>query len=240
MSQKNITDHVHIAQAISTRLPSVKLPAMLKPAAKAFGQALSTFQSASDAADAAKEARDAALHDVADADAALDASVDAIANAIPGAGLGTRTAPFKAFSPLSPTEIKELPYAKEPDAVDKVVKKILAKKPAASIVAACKKATAQGKAVRALLKVYGTKQGAYNQALADRDVELVHVTKATGSLKRRANVAWEDSPSTYKSVFGGPTKVEAPVKKRRVAKKGAAMPATPAPTEAAPATPAKK
>ena len=233
MPNTNITEHRRTAAGLANRLRSTNLPSSLGAAAKAFLAAQKSFEAAATSTDTAQETRDASLALVAKSDALLDASVDTLVNLLPGAGLGTRLQPLKGYSSKTPSELKNMPYADEPDEVDRVVKKILAKKPSPDVVKACKASSACAADVRKKLAAYPSAQAAYTKALSARDGLLPALQKATDSLKRHAAVAWENDAATLKSVFAAPTKVEAPVKKRAKKK------VTPKPTApTAPTTPA--
>jgi hypothetical protein len=226
MSSLNVSDYRHKGAALASRVLAAAIPKALTPVVKDFLAAQKAYEAAAVAVDTAQDVRDSALADVAAADAVLDASVDTLVDLLPGAGLGTRQQPLKGFSSKSPSEVKKMPYAEEPDEVDSAVKKILAKKPPADVVKACKAASANGAVVRKKLAIFPGKQAAYTKAITARDALLPGLLKATASLKNHALVVWEDDPATFKSVFAAPTRVEAPVEKR--AKKKTAAPAAPA------------
>jgi hypothetical protein len=219
----NVTGHRRNAAALAGRLVSASIPKSLAATAKIFTAAQKAFEAAANAVDTAEEAHDGSLGDIKTADGALDASVDTLVDLLPGAGLGTRQQPLKGFSTKRPSELKAMAYADEPDEVDRTVKKILAKKPNADVVKACKAATAAGAVVRTKLAAYPGKVAAYTKAITTRNGLLPGLLKATDTLKRHAAVAWENDPATFKSVFAAPSRVEAPTKKR--AKKAVGAPA---------------
>jgi len=215
MSASNITHHRRTATSITSRLAALTLPAGLKPAAKRFTAAATDFVKAAEHVDAADMARDLALQDVSSADAELDAKIDTLVDLLPGAGLGTRQKPLKSFSTYSPTDLKALPFAKEPEEVASIVAGIQRMKPPANVSAACKACLTSGSAVKGKLKTYGAAQSAYVAALAARDELLPTLLKATRSLKTQAAAAWEDDKPKLKALFAAPDRVEAPKKARK-------------------------
>jgi hypothetical protein len=231
-----MADLRNLARAIVDRLatPTFKPPASLTADAKAFKSAATAFETAATKADAARGARDDQLVKVGDADAALDRSLDDLADAIVGAKLGKRSEPFAAFSKLSPSRMKELAYKKEVDAVAALLKAVDKSKPpksVASVALAVKKNAAR---VSGELGALTGPAAASERALAARDALLPGLAKALGRFKIRAKAAWVDEPDKFKALFAPPTAVQAP-KRPRKAKPAPPPPPQPPPPAAPPA-----
>jgi hypothetical protein len=215
---------------ILERFENTSFPASLKAPHRAFKQAHAGFEAATRKAEAARDERDAALEAVSKADEALDATVSALADALVGAGLGTRAKPFGSFSKLSPSAIVELAYAKEVAEVEALIAKLSKKKPPASVKKIAATASKEVAGVKAALKKITAPQANYHRSIAARDALLLAWTKALGSLKRHARAAWEDDEAAYDAAFAPADAIQRPKKTRA---KRAPKPA-PDPTPAAP------
>ncbi|HEY8078528.1 MAG TPA: hypothetical protein VIF62_30570, partial [Labilithrix sp.] len=200
---------------ILERLRSERVPPALKPVLAAFADAQKKLAAATDGTETARAARDAALEAVGKADAALDVEVGKLADALVGAGLGSRKQPFAKFSPRPPSKLVALGYAREAREVVALCKAVRRGKPAGAVakaVAACEKGAANvQRAIAALAKP----QAAYARALAARDALLPAWSAALARLKRHAAVAWESDVATLKSIFAAPEAVAAPHASRK-------------------------
>ena len=204
--------------AVLDRLAGEPLPSLLKAPAKEFKDQHALVEKASAATEAGRAARDAALEEIASADSTLDASVELLANAVVGAGIGRRTQPFASFTRRKVSELVNLAYATEAKEVRALCTAIRRAKPEPAVlraVAACEKnVQSVERAITALAKP----QAAYAKALASRDALLPVWTRALARLKRHAAVAWEDEPATTRAIFARPDGVTAPKGKRRKGK----------------------
>ncbi len=205
--------------AILERLKSERVPPAIKPVHRAFAGAQKKLADATDAAEAARAARDAALESIGAADATLDADVEKLADALVGAGLGTRKKPFAGFSSHSPSRLVALGYAHEADEVISLCKAVRRAKPTSAVanaVGACEKGAAH---VKLAIKALAKPQAAYTSAIAARDELLPAWTAALARFKRHGAVAWEDDRARFKAIFAPPDAVASPraTRKKRAA-----------------------
>lgn len=190
-------------------------------ALSAFQKTHAAFLAAEADAKAARDARDTALADVGHADELLDAAIMKLADALIGAGLGTRTKPFASFSRYSPSALCELAYKRELDEARALVAKIGKQKsaPKKELAAVSKAADAVEKALTGLTKP----QAKADKALAARDALLPDWQKSLSRLRVTAKAAFVDDPATYGALFAQAVAEQAPTKKR-ARKSGAGKP----------------
>lgn len=223
MARRRSTDQSKLGVAILGRITEVGAPKPLKPFVTAFAREQKELEAAAQICDDARALRDAALHDVGAADAALDATIDALANRMIGADMGTRKNAFSGFSPHSPGALKELPYATEVREVGKLLAAVRRAKPVAVVAKAAadcaSAATNAEKAIRGLTKP----QAAFAKQLTVRDALLPGWTRAFERLRANAKAAWIDALDTYRSVFAPPDVVVG-TKRPRKAKPSAPEP----------------
>ena len=99
------------------RMKNQAVPASMKGPLKSFQQVHARYLAAAAAVDDAHVARDSALQAVANADSVLDKSLELLAQKASGAGMGTRQSPLSAFTRYSISDLTDLAYKKEADAV---------------------------------------------------------------------------------------------------------------------------
>ena len=155
----------------------------------------------------------------------FDTGIDALADRIVGAGLGTRKNPFAAYSRHAPSKLTELPYAEEPKAIRALGVELGRKSPPAEVTKALGKSLKDADALELALNKLIKPQAAYSKALGDRDALLPAWIKALSKLKKHAGAAWDEDVATYKAIFAPPGALQAPKKKR--AKTTAAKPLAP-------------
>jgi len=218
-----VENHKTYGDAVIARLAGA--PARVKTALRAFAAVHAQYCTADRAVAKAKDARDAALGAIARADNAQDGSIDVLANAIVGAGLGSRAKPFASFTKLSPSELKVLAYATEAKTIGALVASIRKVKPEAAVRAAAENAGKQAGKTAAAIAASTKPNGAYRDAIAARDAFLPSWTLALNRLKKEAAAAWVEDPKRYQNAFAPADRVSAPKKKH--AKKEAAAPAAP-------------
>ena len=230
MTRPNMADHEVWGGLILERLDAIPLPAALKPFVARFRLEHTKLGAAADAADAMRDARDLALEELGSADAALDASIEKLADALVGAGLADRTRPFAKFSRVTPSDLTKLAYANEAKEARALVKRIKAKKPTgdlAKALAACGKAI---DGVERALKATAVPQAKYAKALAARDAELLAWNKALSILKKHAAAVWDEEDATVRAIFAHPTRIQRPRAHRGPVKaNGAPSPEPPQP-----------
>lgn len=219
MKHSSITSQRAYGAAILARLSDVTVPAALKPRVASFKKVHEQYESASEAAEAARKKRDEAIDAIGAADDRFDASVGALADKIVGAGLGSRQNPFKAYSRHAPSELTAMAYAAEPKAIRELGDALVQAKPPSEVAKALSVCLKNANALETALDALTKPEAAYVKALAAREALLPAWDKALRSLRKHADVAWEDDPATQKAVFAPPSAVQAPKKRR--AKKAA-------------------
>jgi hypothetical protein len=227
MTTSNIAEYRAQGAIILERLSGTTVPAALKPHIGAFKKAHDGYESAAVTADTARGKRDVALEAIGQTDDVFDTGIDALADRIVGAGLGTRKNPFAAYSKHPPSKLTELPYAEEPKAIRALGVELSKKSPPADVSKALAKSLKDADALELALSKLIKPQAAYSKALGDRDALLPGWTKALGKLKKHAGAEWSEDVATYKAIFAPAGAIHAPMKKR--AKKTAAK-TSPAPT----------
>ena len=174
---------------------------LVKAPLEGFKVASEAYEAASAKVDAAEVARDAALEALGVADALLDAEVNALADDLVAAKMGSRARPFAGFGALPPSQIVVLAHAREIKAVNALVKKVKRAKPPPKVrkrLVAVERRVAGVEAAQ--LAVVGP-EFAYQIARGQRDALLPEWTAAARRLKTIARAAWIDEPGRYASVF---------------------------------------
>jgi hypothetical protein len=212
-----------------------EIPEGLEGHVARFGELQAAYEQAAVATDAARKARAAALAAIGTADAALDESIEGLADAVSAAKLGPRANPFRRYSKHPPSALKALAYAKGTRAVRALVRAIRAVEPPPAVKKAAAACLARCAAVEAAIEAHVGPAAAYAVALAARDALLPGLQKGIKTLKLHAASAWVDAPGRFKAVFAPPSAIEAPKKRR--ARKAAARKDNGAPAAPSPATP---
>lgn len=211
------TDQRELGDAIVARLAGVKLGGEAKRAAAAFKQAQAELAEASDAASAARLARDEALATVSKADVALDTQISRLADRLVGESLGKRSSPFAAFAPHSPSDIQSLRYGRGVVEVRKLVRAIERTKPRAAVHRTVGITAERAQELQKALDRLAKPQTQYTRALARRDALLPGWQKALDRLRILARAALVDDPTGWKALFAQPG---APKPKRKKKKAG--------------------
>lgn len=175
-------------------------------------------------------------------DARRDKTVLALADKLPGAGLGTRTSPFASFSQHAPTKLVGLPYAAQTNEVRSLLSAIEDAKPTPEIAKLSARCAEENEAVAVALESLTTPVAALNEARTTRDLAIPDWEKALRHLKESAKIAFRDTPGRFDTVFAEPEAVQTNLRSRPRKK-----PVTPPPADAtsqsgtaAPAPAAKK
>ncbi len=206
------TNFRDLGDAVLTRLgrgkvksaDSVPVPASLKAPLDAFAAEQAIYAALCDKADKGRLKHDAALKAIGNSDAMLDLDINLLANALVGAGLGTRKNPFEGLIPQTPYGLTKLAYADTPPAVRKLVAAVLARTPAADIVKLAGQLLNGADDLDAKLKALDLPQTEFAAAMAKRDGELPQWHKVMNALKAYGKVAWLEEPGTWKAVFAVP------------------------------------
>jgi len=230
MARQTYTQHRLAGASVFERLKATggPVPSLLKKPLATFKKAHAALDAVSKQVELARVKRDEALVAIGAADTALDGNVRKLADALVGAGIGTRIRPFATLSPLTPSAMTELAYAKEVNAVRSLLAKIERKKNFARSSSLLQSCSRSADAVEKALNALTRPQAHYQKALAERDALLVDWTKAFNQLKKYAAVAWDDDGATVKVLFAAPQAIQAPKKKQaRKAKPVKAPPTDP-------------
>jgi len=215
VANRTVSNQRAHGEAVLGRLDAELLPTALKAPAKEFKNVHRDVESASKATEDARGLRDGALEEVATADAALDGYVDSLADALVGAGMGTRRSPLASFTRRSVSDLVGLAYATEAKEVRALCAAIRKTKPASSVVKVVTQCEKQVAVVERAIAALAKPQASYAKALAKRDALFPEWTRKLARLKRHAAVAWEDEPAMLKAIFAPPGAISAPKAKRR-------------------------
>ena len=197
----HISEHRTYGKAVQARLGALTVPAALQPVAQAFTQQHDAYEAACVQVQATEGRRDAALTAIRVADGTLDGSVEGLATAVVGAGLGKRTSPFAAFSQHTPSKLEGLAYAVEAKEVVTLCQALTQANPPDAVKAAVAICLANAAAVEAALDGLTAPQQAYAQALAARDALLPEWTRSLGRLEKHAAVAFDGQPGVVEALF---------------------------------------
>lgn len=215
--------------AVLERLARSTHAAALKKEAQVLKAVHGTFAKAGAVVATAQQQRDDALDAVGAADDTLDQALQALANSLVGAGLGTRRNPFAAYSAYVPSKLTALAYATEEKEVRRLVGKLRKQQLPAAVTAAIKPVVAAADEVALGLQQLAAPQADYELAIQQRDALLLDWNKALGRLKRAAAVAYDEDRAGYRALFAAAgTKLVAP---RQPRKKAPAPPDAPTPAQ---------
>jgi hypothetical protein len=217
MSKAAISDHRLHGKVVLDRFATQGVPAALKTYVAAFKNQHAALEAAAEKAEKARAVRDAVLAKMGEADDVLDRSVDALADALVGAGLGARRDPFTAYSKYTPARLKDLAYLTEVKEVRALCENVTKAKPPANVARAVATVRKNADALDAAVAALSGPQSAYEQAIAARDRLLPEWTRALARLQRNAAAHWFETPETYRAVFAVPALVQKPVKRRKKA-----------------------
>ena len=238
-------NRVAYGSAILARFAALTVPAALKSDLAAFKAQHAAFLKASAAVDKADQAYDAASKDVARLDRVRDKTVLAIADELPGAGLGKRGSPFASYSKYAPTKLTTMPYAAQTIEMRSLLAGIARAKPPTGIKKLCETGAAQNEAVAAALKALDVPRAALREARDVRDATIPDWDKSLEHLADGAKVAFRDQAGRQAALFAEPDAVETRLRPKKRAKPAAPVP-TPAPNPGDPpitataATPKRK
>lgn len=193
-------------------------PRRLRPFVERFAGHQAQLAAATKLVARALEIRDEAIGAVALADAAQDAAVEVLADALVGARMARRHNPFAGLSRHTPADVQRLACKLEAKEIQRIVAALAKKRPPSSVRSAMTTCFGAASAVLATIGDVTKPQHAYAKALAARDAILPEWTLALTKLKREAAALWYDDPATYRSTFAPPAKV------------GEAKPSTKSPT----------
>jgi hypothetical protein len=193
--------------AIVSRFTGLVLTKDLKTDFAAFKAQHGAFLKYGASVQKAEIAYDAVATRVAKLDAGRDKTILAIADKLPGAGLGTRTNPFARFSKYPPTRIVSLPYVAETTEVRSLLSGLQAEDLPKDIAALCAEGTKQNDAVESALAGLSAPLAVLNEARAKRDAAIPDWEKHHRRLKDASKVVYRDDAGRYEALFAEPDAV---------------------------------
>jgi hypothetical protein len=193
--------------AIVSRFTDLALPKDLKTDFAAFKAQHGAFLKHGGSVQKAEIAYDAVATRVAKLDAGRDKTILAIADKLPGAGLGTRTNPFARYSKYPPTRIVSLPYVAETTEVRSLLSALQAKELPKDIAALCAEGTKQNDAVESALAGLSAPLAVLNEARSKRDASIPDWEKHYRRLKDASKVAYRDEAGRFEALFAQPDAV---------------------------------
>lgn len=184
----------------------------------------------------AEHSYDAVATKVATLDAGRDKTILAIADKLPGAGLGSRTSPFARFSKYAPSKLVSLPYMVETAEIRTLLVGIQGASPPKDIAALCAEGHKQNEAVNLALAGLTVPLASLNEARSKRDAAIPEWEKHFRRLKDAARYVYRDEAGRFDALFAEPDAVLTHTRSttRKVKAKATAAP------EGAPAAPAAK
>jgi hypothetical protein len=194
--------------AVLKRIADLGVPVALKDDVACFKTSHLAFAACQKVVAAAYAARDAVLEKVARLDDTRDGTLLELADAMPGAGLGTRSKPFGAYSPYSPSKVAGMPYAEESTAIDELLDALDAAKPPAPIAKLSARCRKENAAVGVALEGLTTPQARLVEARGERDAAIPEWDKRERRLRSAAKVALRDQPARLAALFAEPEAVQ--------------------------------
>jgi hypothetical protein len=252
--QKALNAYVAWGDAILVRLAALESPgAVVTTWRDKLSAVQEQLRAGNDFADQAWKARHDVITEVADAEAQVEGGLEALADALPGEGVGTRKNPFAGLTEVPMSRLHALGHlhlAEEATGIANGVRAKVAKKGKASDAIAT--IDANVKAIRAgVAKIEGV-ENAFHHAVRSRDTVLIEWHGILAKLRRRVEVHFEDQPKEARAIFAPPSVVvlqepapntkdaKAEKKAEAAAAKAAAKAAKAAAKEAAAATKAAR
>ena len=209
---RTLTDRLAQGRALEDRFQQHGVHEDVAEVWTEFQAAHQAFERAAQDTDAAGLAQDRALRAVSDTDAHADVVISKLADALVVQGMVKRTEGFGAFSPHSPSRMKELPYKTELEAARALLARLRQEPQAAaiepSLQAVEQACTAVDDALRALTRA----QSNHTAALGARDALFPAWDKALKNLKRRSTAAYDEP--VFKALFAAPSAIHRPTSKR--------------------------
>lgn len=218
--------------AVVSRFTEIGIPKELKTDFAAFKAQHGAFLKHTDTVQKSERGYDAVSTKIANLDAGRDKTILALADKLPGAGLGARTNPFKRFSKYAPTRIVSLSYVAETTEVRSLLAGLQSEALPKDIAALCAQGAKQNEAVHAALAGLTVPLAALNEARTKRDTAIPDWEKHFRRLKDAAKVAYRDEAGRFEALFAEPDAVltHTRPKARKVKAPAAASGAAIAPT----------
>jgi hypothetical protein len=215
MIRQSVTEACVYGAIILERFAQIPCPPAVKPSLKELRDANGALKAAAAKASVLRKKRDAAQTCIVVADAKLDQDVRALADALVGAGLGTRRQPFEGFASHTPSQLVRLACAKEVRAVRAMCTSIEAVRPPAVVAKAVASCWKRADAVATALGELSGPQMAFEAARGERVIAIVAWQRALDRVKKHAAVAFLDDRATYRALFAAPVAMQAPPSRKR-------------------------
>ena len=193
--------------AVVSRFTDIGIPKELKTDFAAFKAQHGAFLKYAGTVQKSELAYDAVAARVAKLDAGRDKTILALADKLPGAGLGARTNPFARFSKYAPTRIVSLPYVAETSEIRSLLAGIQGEDLPKDIAALCAEGAKQNEAVHTALAGLSVPLAALNEARSKRDASIPDWEKHHRRLKDAAKVAYRDEAGRFEALFAEPDAV---------------------------------
>ena len=222
--------------AVVSRFTDLGISKDLKTDFTAFKTQHAVFLKFTVSVEKAEHSYDAVATRVSTLDAGRDKTILAIADKLPGAGLGSRTSPFARFSKYAPSRLVSLPYMVETAEIRSLLAGIQGEAPPKDIAALCVEGHKQNEAVNQALAGLTVPLASLNEARSKRDTAIPDWEKHHRRLKDAAKYVYRDEAGRFDALFAEP---DAVLTHTRPTTRKAKAKVTAAP-EGAPAAPAAK
>ncbi len=199
-----LSNRATYGDAVVSRFADIAISGGLKADFAAFKAQHLVFVKATGAVEKAEHGYDEAATRVAKLDVARDRSILALADKIPGAGLGARTSPFAGYSKYAPSKLVSLPYAAQTIEVRALLTALRKESPAKEIAALCDEIAKQNEAVDAALGGLTVPLATLNEARARRDAAIPDWEKQIHRLKDASRVVYRDEAGRFEALFAEP------------------------------------
>lgn len=193
--------------AVVSRFIDLGISKDLKTDFTAFKAQHAAFLKFTASVEKAEHSYDAVATKVATLDAGRDKTILAIADKLPGAGLGTRMSPFARFSKYAPTRLVSLPYMAETAEIRTLLAGIQGEAPPKDIAALCVEGHKQNEAVNMALAGLTVPLATLNEARSKRDAAIPDWEKHFRRLKDAAKHVHRDEAGRFAALFAEPDAV---------------------------------
>ncbi len=193
--------------------PGQEIPAPVAPVLEAFRGAHRSFVVADKAVTRAQIKEQEGLKAVSRADSILDKAIDDMADELVGAKVTPRQSAFKGLSPHSPSEMKDLAFAKEAAAVGALLDQIELSNPPEAVQAKAQLLKEMSAAVQEAIANHDVLAMAWAHALQKRDALFPAWDEALDALKRKATGDFDKL--TFNALFAPPDLIHRPRKPRK-------------------------
>lgn len=214
MASKTLIDRQAQGSALLGRITDADVTEGLRPFLADFQAAHQSLGDANQRLEEAQKQREKALKVVGEQDEVLDQSLDKLADAMVGEGLGERINPFGMYGERqSLSEIKRAPYSKQVTATRALLDGVAEKNPAgkAAEVAAQVRRNVDG--LDMALQGLHLPSRAAAERMAERDAVLLEWDKAWKNLRRKATGELDEL--RFKVIFAAPEAIHRPKTKRK-------------------------